>query len=292
MKPHWLALTIGGAVLALPWVLRQVDPESCTRCADEFQSLIAPMTDLWKTHTRVTPLPYAAPPERAVWQQMNADQRLADVKARLLPALHEELAKRQLAPGAPVYLRAFKESRELELWLRGGASEPPEWTLYRTYPIAALSGHLGPKLAEGDGQTPEGCYAITPKLLNPASAYHLAMNIGYPNALDLHHRRTGSFIMIHGDEVSIGCLAMTDAAIEEIYWLVKEALEAGQGSVPVHLFPFRMTEWQMALAGGVGSQHVAFWRELKPIYDHFEARRDLPKVALEGGSYTLPPVAP
>ena len=47
--------------------------------------------------------------------------------------------------------------------------------------------------------------------------------------------------MVHGACASIGCYAMTDYFITEIYGLVEAALRRGQRSVPVHVFPFRMT---------------------------------------------------
>ncbi|HYF33954.1 MAG TPA: L,D-transpeptidase family protein [Prosthecobacter sp.] len=229
------------------------------------------------------PLPYAAPPAYADWQKKTPDERLGDVRSRLLPRLHEELAARQLRPGSRAFLRAFKESRELELWLRNDRGG--DWILYRTYPVQALSGTLGPKIREGDGQTPEGIYTFGTGALNPASLFHLSFNIGYPNSHDRHHNRTGSAIMVHGSNVSIGCLAMSDPAIEEIYWLVTEALNAGQSVVPIHIFPFRMTEDRMAAAAG--SPHLAFWQDLKPIHDHFESTREVPAVNVADGRYRL-----
>ena len=53
--------------------------------------------------------------------------------------------------------------------------------------------------------------------MKPNSNYHLAFNLGYPNAYDKAQRRTGEFLMIHGKCKSVGCYAMTDALIEEIY---------------------------------------------------------------------------
>lgn len=168
--------------------------------------------------------------------------------------------------GCPVFLRAFKEEAELELWVQQGGV----WQLHRTYPILGQSVTLGPKTAEGDGQVPEGFYAVTPRALNPCSNYHLAFNIGYPNAYDSAHGRTGSFIMIHGKERSVGCLAMGDAAIEEIYTLVAEALRAAPDRpVPVHLFPFRLTEER--LIAEADSPHIDFWH-----YLHREAAQNAP----------------
>ena len=223
-------------------------------------------------------LPYPAPPAAEEWRGLKAPERLADVRARLLPKLHEELAARKCALGQRAFVRIFKESRELELWMQG---ESGEWTLFRTYPIACFSGTLGPKTREGDMQAPEGFYNVTQKQLNPASSYHLAFNIGYPNAYDLAQQRTGSLIMVHGDVCSVGCFAMTDAVIEEIYLVVEAAVSGGR-SVAVHCFPFRMTAERIKDAE---ETHLDFWRELLPAYDVFEKEHRVPQVMVEDGKY-------
>ncbi len=226
-------------------------------------------------------LPYAAPPSPEDWRQLSAPQRLADARARLLPRLHDELATKKARLGNPAFLRVFKEERILELWLQ----QEGDWTHFRSYPIAAYSGDLGPKQREGDGQAPEGIYDVVRQRLNPASSYHLSFNIGYPNALDLHHHRTGSHIMVHGSNVSIGCYAMTDPVIEEIYLIVAAAIEAGQSKVPVHAFPFRMTTEKMVSIQG--QPWEAFWRDLVPVYNAFEQSRRLPNVQVRDGRYLL-----
>jgi len=187
--------------------------------------------------------------------------------------------------GQPVYVRIFKKESELELWLKADG----RYALYRTFPICRWSGRLGPKLKEGDGQAPEGFYAISAKQLQPNSHYHLAFNVGYPNAFDRQNKRTGGLIMVHGDCVSIGCFAMTDKGIDEIYGFVAAALAAGQREVPVHIFPFRMTEtalaretrtasWSLPLPGfgQDGARWSSFWRNLKEGYDLFQKTGEPP----------------
>jgi murein L,D-transpeptidase YafK len=227
-------------------------------------------------------LPYAAPTSVQEWTAMPAAARLQDVRRRVQPQLERELTARGLRLGRPVFIRIFKESHEFELWLQDEASA---WKLFRTYPIATYSGSLGPKLAEGDRQAPEGFYDVVRERLNPASRYHLAFNIGYPNAYDRHHARTGSLIMVHGDRVSIGCFAMTDPVIEEIYLLVADALENGQRSVAVHSFPFRMTPERMQQAVTSGGEWLAFWENLRAGYDAFEKTGSPPKVSVREGRY-------
>jgi len=225
-------------------------------------------------------LPYPAPPPPEEWRGMDATARLIHVRTRLLPRLHEELAAQNCRLGQPAFIRIFKESRELELWLQ---SPSGEWHLFRTYPIACFSGTLGPKTREGDMQAPEGFYNVTSKMLNPASNYHLAFNIGYPNAYDLAHQRTGSLIMIHGDTCSIGCFAMTDPLIEEIYLVTEAALKDGR-QMSVHCFPFRMTKERMKKSDPA---HQESWQELLPAYEMFEKERKVPVVTVENGRYRI-----
>ena len=201
-----------------------------------------------------------------------AEERLAVVTsersrravAAQTPRLEAELKAGGWSWGAPVYIRAFKRERKLELWLKRG----DRFEIFREYPICAMSGGLGPKQKQGDQQVPEGLYAITRRSLNPYSVFHLSMNIGYPNTQDRRLGRTGGDIMIHGNCVSLGCLAMTDAGIEEIYTLVQAALTAEAADprgVPVHIFPFRMEK--LELWRHWRWPHFEFWRKLKPVYD-------------------------
>jgi murein L,D-transpeptidase YafK len=132
-------------------------------------------------------------------------------------------------------------------------------------------------------QAPEGFYSVTQKQLNPASSYHLAFNIGYPNAYDLAQQRTGSLIMVHGDVCSVGCFAMTDAVIEEIY-LVVEAGVSGGRSVAVHCFPFRMMAERMKDADASVRE---FWRDLQGGYDVFEKEKRVPDIGVVGGRYVV-----
>jgi murein L,D-transpeptidase YafK len=168
-------------------------------------------------------------------------------------------------PGQGIVMRIFKESSELELWKRTSSGQ---YKLFQTYEICAWSGELGPKFVEGDRQSPEGFYTITPALMNPNSNYYLAFNTGFPNKFDRAHGRTGSNLMVHGDCSSRGCYSMTDEAIAEIYALVREAFKGGNPSVQLQIFPFRMTAAN--LARHANSPHLDFWLNIKEGYDRFE----------------------
>jgi murein L,D-transpeptidase YafK len=128
---------------------------------------------------------------------------------------------------------------------------------------------------------------VDPGALNPNSRFHLSFNLGFPNAYDRSLGRTGSFLMVHGNCVSVGCYAMTDPVIEEIYVLVEAALNAGQRTVPVHAFPFRMTDQRMQQARG--SEWFGFWQQLWPVYQAFETTQQVPNVVVLDQGYGLAP---
>lgn len=109
----------------------------------------------------------------------------------------------------------------------------------RSYEVALGGGGLAPKRRQGDRRTPEGLYRIDYR--NPASRYHLALHISYPETADKRHFRPpgadpGGDIMIHGlgpqyswvganhriSDWTDGCIAVTDAEIDEIWRLVPD----------------------------------------------------------------------
>lgn len=208
-------------------------------------------------------------------------KRAAAAAANVTPGLKRDLEEKGLEFGAPVFVRAFKQERVLELFVRNGNTE--KYDLFRSYHIAGTSGDLGPKLSEGDGQVPEGFYFVPPAAMKPDSQYHLAFNIGYPNSYDTALGRTGSAIMIHGNNISIGCLAMTDEKIEEIYTLCSAAHQHGQAFFRVNIFPFRMTE--EAIQASSASPYAEFWKNLKEGYDLFEQTHLPPNVTAAEGRY-------
>ena len=142
-----------------------------------------------------------------------------DARQRLAPAFERSGVA---YPPASVWLVALKEERRLELWAGGRDRRH-----IKDYDIQAASGEAGPKRSQGDLQVPEGLYRIL--WLNPASSYHLSMKVDYPNDFDRSRAhldgRTnlGGDIFIHGRAVSIGCLAMGDPAIEELFVLAADA---------------------------------------------------------------------
>jgi murein L,D-transpeptidase YafK len=193
----------------------------------------------------------------------------------LSPQTRALLADKGMTEEQPVLMRIFKAESELELWKQ---KEDGHYYHFKTYPICAYSGGIGPKVKQGDRQAPEGFYLVDQDLMNPRSKYHLAFNMGFPNRFDRAHGRTGSNLMVHGDCTSSGCYAMTDGVIEEIYILAREALSSGQASFQIQAYPFRMTEAN--LAAHRKDEWYDFWRNLKEGYDYFETTRLPPSVAV------------
>lgn len=185
---------------------------------------------------------------------------------------------------APVLIRIYKEESTLEVWKQNRMGK---FALLNSYPICKFSGTLGPKLVQGDHQAPEGFYDITPSQMNPNSSEYLAFNTGFPNAYDRSLGRTGSFLMVHGGCRSVGCYAMTDSGMEEIYGLVDEAFKAGQATVQLQAFPFRMTE--LNLASHASDPNMPFWKMLKAGSDMFLATEQPPKVAICDRRYVFNP---
>lgn len=184
-----------------------------------------------------------------------------------------EMKAKDMPRNSPVLARIFKEEGKLEIWKQKANGR---FDIVASYDICKWSGKLGPKYIEGDRQAPEGFYTVRPSQMKPNSQYHLAFNIGYPNAYDRANGRTGSNLMVHGACSSSGCYSMTDAQIEQIYAFGRDAFTGGQTEFQVQAFPFRMTAANMARYRN--DPNYQFWTMLKEGYDHFEITKVPPKV--------------
>jgi murein L,D-transpeptidase YafK len=200
---------------------------------------------------------------------------------QIKPKLQQELRSKGLTLGQPIFIRIFKLTDTLEVWMNKGKG----FELFKSYRVCNYSGFLGPKVNEGDGQAPEGFYSVSAGQMNPQSSYHLAFDVGYPNEFDAARYRTGSLIMVHGDCRSSGCFAMTDGRIEEIYLLAHEALRQGQERFAVHIFPFALT--QRNLKKFAASPWIRFWHTLEPGYTAFEQSRLVPEMSVRNGEYVM-----
>ncbi|MFJ5472104.1 peptidoglycan meso-diaminopimelic acid protein amidase [Pectobacterium carotovorum] len=190
--------------------------------------------------------------------------------------------KQQLL-GSPIYIQIFKEERIFELYAKVGS----EYRLLEQYPICKYSGGLGPKRVEGDLKSPEGFYQVDLRQLKPDSQYYRAINIGFPNDYDKSQGYSGRYLMIHGECVSVGCYAMTNTYMDEIYRYAEAALRNGQAKIDIAIYPFRMTEQNMQRHRN--STYASFWKQLQPGYSYFNQHNQPPAVTVFNGQYVVNP---
>lgn len=193
-------------------------------------------------------------------------------------------------PCKHIFFRSIKSTSDFELWARNSLEDT--FVLIKNYKICALSGILGPKRYEGDKQVPEGYYFISDFKGN--SNYHLAMLVNYPNYSDViagDKEHPGGDIYIHGACMTVGCLPMTDALIEEIYITAMIARIQGALNIPIHIYPIRYTQKSLDYVGKEYKNEVEkqkFWVNLKRGFDYFEAtHRLLPVMYDENGNYAF-----
>lgn len=196
---------------------------------------------------------------RSLWSpvvtQLAGEHTVADRISNII-ARKPGLAK--MPAGDRLLIVAYKQERELEVWV--------DRTRIDVIPILAASGGPGPKLQEGDNQVPEGIYRID--LLNPNSSYYLSMRVSYPNGEDVRRsgalgiKEIGGDIYIHGKQASIGCLAIGDDKIEDLFYDVNRM---GLGKVKVVILPGRdMTDY-IAKSTIYKDLYLSLKREVDPL---------------------------
>ena len=192
-----------------------------------------------------------------------------------------------------LYIRIIKNEQCLEVWGKAKGKNIFHW--FTTYFFCSSIGDLGPKRAEGDFQIPEGFYYVD--RFNPESDFHLSMGINYPNKSDLLKttaENPGKDIFIHGSCVTVGCVPIGDELIKELYIMVAESINAGYTKVPVHIFPFRMTEANFEKIKEqkpeIYAQNEALWRSMQPAYQLFDEYYLVPKTSVNAnGDYVVEP---
>lgn len=222
-----------------------------------------------------------AGPDRVERQRAAAEGRLPLPDTPNTAQFTERLARKGLTLGSDIFIRIFKAQSQLEVWMEKDGT----YVLFDTYPICHWSGGLGPKLRQGDKQAPEGFYSLTRRNLHRAGRWPNALNLGYPNAFDRAQSRSGSYILVHGGCSSVGCFAMTNPVMTEIYALATAAFNTRQHHIPVHVFPFRMTD--EGFGRYQNNEWISFWRNLKDGYELFEETRRPPKVGVCQNRYTF-----
>ena len=201
--------------------------------------------------------------------------------------IQKDLHKAGFTSNFKLFIAAYKAEGKVELWLNANGQN--QFKLFKTYDFCEHSGTLGPKVIEGDGQTPEGFYKIN--AFNPASNFHLSLGVDYPNRVDLVRtgkgNKPGSDIYIHGNCVTIGCIPLTDEKIKEVYILAVEARNNRQIDIPVYIFPYKMTEGNMKKYIALYPKQKTFWENLRQGYAYFDKYKTLPAITQVKGSYVV-----
>lgn len=226
------------------------------------------------------------------WQTQRSAYRVNNAFFKKEENLQKEYAAKGLTwPSKYVYIRSFKFDSQLEVWVKNDPKE--KYKLFKTYRVCMQSGTMGPKRLQGDYQIPEGFYYINE--FNPRSAYHLSLGLNYPNASDRilsDSLRPGNAIYIHGSCVSVGCVAVNDSDIEEIYLLAGNAKAAGQEFIPVHIFPIRYNQKKsveyLTNAVRFSPYLQQFSNQIKKAYDEFEETHQVPLIMIDRkGEYVI-----
>lgn len=135
-----------------------------------------------------------------------------------------------------IAILGFKKELKLVVYARNDKAD--SWREFKTYDFTGFSGGPGPKLRQGDRQIPEGIYNV--ESLNPNSSYHLSLRVNYPNQYDRskatgeRRRNLGGDIMIHGSNVTVGCIPIGDESIEELFVLAAKSYHWG---IPIVISP-------------------------------------------------------
>jgi murein L,D-transpeptidase YafK len=229
----------------------------------------------------------AQPIENSRWQS----RAIVPIN-KIEDSLRKQFEKQKIAyPPVEMFLRSFKYEKQLEVWVK--SSEKEGFKFLKTYKVCQQSGTTGPKRFEGDFQVPEGVYFINE--FNPNSNYHLSLGLNYPNASDKilsDAKNPGSAIYIHGDCVSTGCLPITDAPMDELFFLANSVRTHGQEFIPVHIFPIKFnvasSRTYLETATKDNEKLKNFSQNLKQVYDFFEQKREVPVVLVnKDGKYIL-----
>lgn len=219
-----------------------------------------------------------------------AQQRVKEAKEEKDLEMKKLFESKNLSyPPKNLFFRTFKKDSLFEVWAKEQKTDT--FVLVKSYEVCAMSGELGPKRRQGDYQVPEGFYYVD--YYNAWSNFHLSVRINYPNQSDKilspYKKSLGNAICIHGACASIGCIAIQDENIKEVYWLMVQAHGAGQANIPVHIFPSKLDNTTFkALKEEYKNdkEKIALWENLQSGYQYFEEKKKLPIITVDkNGKY-------
>ena len=207
------------------------------------------------------------------------DKAIVRYGLQMEPELKKMFATANISyPPHDIALLAFKKERHVQLWARDTDSS---WKYIHTYPLTAFSGRLGPKLKEHDLQIPEGVYRLTS--FNPFSSMHLSMMINYPNHFDRlqaskdGRQRLGGDIFLHGKDKSVGCLAIGDKAIDQLFLLVRRV---GLSHVQIIIAPNDLRKEKPATTSFAQPRWLPdLYKEITVALNRFPVTQDMKTIA-------------
>ncbi len=174
-----------------------------------------------------------------------------------------------------VLFRVIKQEQIFEVWAKDRTANL-QFKLIKTYYLCVTN---NPDTLRGiDLLVPESFYYIVK--FNPDNPYFIRMETNFPNESDKKRGRTGGDIAIHGGCFSTYCTPFTDDDIKEIYIFATEAKSKGQINIPVHNFPFRMTDentekFKKNSKYSGDTMRITNWDNMKYGFQYFEKNKVL-----------------
>jgi murein L,D-transpeptidase YafK len=120
------------------------------------------------------------------------------------------------------------------------------------------------------------------------SKYWLSLGIDYPIVSDKilgDKKSPGGDIFIHGGSSSVGCIAIGDENIKELYITAQGATERGQRKIPVHIFPAVLSDaniYKLKKDYEAREELILFWENIKIGFDMFEKDHMIPEISVDG----------
>jgi len=181
--------------------------------------------------------------------------------------------------GNKILIIIFKTEKRLELWMDIAG----EYKFLKSYPIISYSGKLGAKVSIKDKQAPEGYYSINIHRIIRKDELFTKLDLGFPNRYDKEHNVSSGYASIHNPSIQEDGFVIDNNNISEIYNIVQEALLNGYKTIPVYIYPFVMTQYN--LERYYNSRWIDFWRNIKEGYDYFNRYHRTPKIEIRNGRY-------
>jgi murein L,D-transpeptidase YafK len=185
-----------------------------------------------------------------------------------------------------VFFRVIKLEQIMEVWAKD-RTKNQTFKLIKKYNLCVTNNP--DTLRKIDLLVPESFYYIAK--FNPDNPYFIRMEINFPNESDKKRGRTGGDIAIHGGCFSTYCTPFTDDDIKEIYIFAAEAKSKGQKNIPVHNFPFRMTDentekFKKDKRYSSDIKRITNWDNMKYGFQYFEKNKTLFDYTVDGkGKY-------